>query len=70
VIEEEMDYVREARNADRFRANFAEWPRLHVPKIYWEHTTSRVLTMEFIAGIKITDVERAGRIRLFRQRDQ
>jgi predicted unusual protein kinase regulating ubiquinone biosynthesis (AarF/ABC1/UbiB family) len=57
VIHEEMDYVREARNADRFRANFADWPRLHVPKIYWEYTTSRVLTMEFITGLKVVDLE-------------
>jgi len=57
VIHEEMDYVREGGNADRFRANFADWPRLHVPKIYWEYTTPRVLTMEYITGLKVTDLD-------------
>ncbi|MEW6730287.1 MAG: AarF/ABC1/UbiB kinase family protein [Acidobacteriota bacterium] len=56
VIQEEMDYLREAGNAERFRANFANWPRIHVPKIYWEYTSTRVLTMEFINGTKITDL--------------
>jgi predicted unusual protein kinase regulating ubiquinone biosynthesis (AarF/ABC1/UbiB family) len=63
VIQEEMDYSLEASNADRFRSNFSDWSGLHVPKIYWEYTSSHVLTMEFISGIKVTDlpsIERAG----------
>ncbi len=64
VIFEEMDYAHEARNAERFRANFKEWRVIHVPKIYWTHTTERVLTMEFIRGTKVVDLEglRAHRI--------
>lgn len=64
TIFEEMDYVREAQNADRFRENFQTWRAVHVPKIYWTHTTTRVLTMEFIRGTKVTDLEalRARRI--------
>ncbi len=57
TIFEEMDYAKEARNADRFRANFRNWRMIRVPKIYWSHTTSRVLTMEFIRGTKVVDLE-------------
>ena len=52
----ELDYRREGRNADRFRANFAGEAHLCVPKIYWEYTTGRVLVMERIQGIKIDDL--------------
>ena len=64
TIHEEMDYAREARNAELFRRNFRDWRAVRVPHIYWTHTTTRVLTMEFIRGTKVTDVEalRARRI--------
>ncbi|MCA1817686.1 MAG: AarF/ABC1/UbiB kinase family protein [Acidobacteria bacterium] len=64
TIFEEMDYARESKNAERFRRNFAAWRAVHVPQIHWSHTTSRVLTMEFIRGTKVTDIEglRAQRI--------
>jgi predicted unusual protein kinase regulating ubiquinone biosynthesis (AarF/ABC1/UbiB family) len=64
TIFEEMDYVKEGRNADRFRYNFRTWQVIRVPKIYWSHTSRRVLTLEFIRGTKVTDVEqlRARRI--------
>ena len=57
TIFEEMDYVKEGRNADRFRYNFRSWQVVRVPKIYWSHTSLRVLTLEFIRGTKVTDVE-------------
>ncbi|MBI4853493.1 MAG: AarF/ABC1/UbiB kinase family protein [Acidobacteria bacterium] len=63
VVKEEMDYTLEASSADRFRSNFAEWSGIYVPKIFWEHTTAKVITMEFISGIKVTDtqaIEKAG----------
>jgi predicted unusual protein kinase regulating ubiquinone biosynthesis (AarF/ABC1/UbiB family) len=64
TIREEMDYVHEAKNAERFRRNFRAWRAIHVPKIYQSHTTPRVLTMEFIRGEKVTDIDalRARRI--------
>jgi len=64
TIFEEMDYAQEGKNADRFRANFREWRAVHVPRIHWTHTTARVITMEFIRGTKVTDIEalRARRI--------
>jgi len=57
TIHEEMDYAAEGRNAERFRENFQRWDNIHVPKIYWNATTSKVLTMEFIHGTKVTDLE-------------
>ena len=48
TIHEEMDYAAEARNADRFRENFKNWTNVYVPKIFWNATTGKVLTMEFI----------------------
>jgi predicted unusual protein kinase regulating ubiquinone biosynthesis (AarF/ABC1/UbiB family) len=64
TVFEEMDYVKEGRNADRFRYNFRRWQVIRVPRIYWSHTSRRVLTLEFIHGTKVIDVEglRARRI--------
>ncbi len=61
TIHEEMDYVAEGRNAERFRENFKNWNNIHVPKIYWNATTSKVMTMEFIHGTKVTDLEEQAR---------
>jgi predicted unusual protein kinase regulating ubiquinone biosynthesis (AarF/ABC1/UbiB family) len=57
TIFEEMDYAREGRNADRFRYNFRDWRVVRVPTIYWSHSTSLVLTMDFIRGTKVVDLE-------------
>jgi len=56
TLRNELDYRREGRNADRFRANFAHESHLCVPRVYWEHTTPRVLVLERIHGIKIDDI--------------
>ncbi|HSK72922.1 MAG TPA: AarF/ABC1/UbiB kinase family protein [Pyrinomonadaceae bacterium] len=58
TIHEEMDYAAEGRNAERFRENFKEWTNIHVPAIYWNATTSKVLTMDFIHGTKVVDLEK------------
>ena len=63
TLNNELDYRLEGRNADRFRANFAAEPLLHVPLVYWDYTTPRVLVLERIRGVKIDDVaavEQAG----------
>jgi predicted unusual protein kinase regulating ubiquinone biosynthesis (AarF/ABC1/UbiB family) len=57
TIHEEMDYAAEGRNAERFQENFKNWSNIHVPHIYWNATTSKVLTMEYIHGTKVTDIE-------------
>jgi ubiquinone biosynthesis protein len=59
-IRQELDYRQEARNADRFRHGFAGRPRIHVPKVYWTYTRAQVLTLEYIEGIQIADIEAAG----------
>jgi predicted unusual protein kinase regulating ubiquinone biosynthesis (AarF/ABC1/UbiB family) len=62
TIHEEMDYAAEGQNAERFRENFQRWDNIHVPHIYWNATTSKVLTMEFIHGTKVTDLEAQERL--------
>ncbi|MBS1812195.1 MAG: AarF/ABC1/UbiB kinase family protein [Acidobacteria bacterium] len=57
VIFEEMDYAKEAQNAETFRQNFRKWAEVYVPAIYWSHSATRVLTMEFIGGNKVLDLE-------------
>ncbi len=57
TVHEEMDYAAEGRNAERFHENFKEWTNVHVPKIYWNATTEKVLTMEFIHGTKVTALD-------------
>lgn len=57
TIHEEMDYVCEGRNAERFRENFSNWSNVHVPTIHWKFTTSKVLTMEYIHGTKVVALE-------------
>ena len=56
TLRRELDYIREAHNAERFAVNFADDPHIHVPRVFWEATTSRVLTLERIRGIKINDL--------------
>lgn len=57
MIPKELDFINEGRNAEAIAANFADVEDIIVPQIYWEHTTPRVLTMEFVEGVKITDVD-------------
>lgn len=57
VIFEEMDYVQEGQNAETFRANFRKWKEVYVPTIYWSHSGPRVLTMEFIGGSKVLELQ-------------
>lgn len=56
TLRAELDYRREGANADRFRNNFAGNPTVHVPKVYWEHTSTHVITYERLYGIKINDI--------------
>lgn len=57
TLRAELDYLAEGRSAERFRANFASDPGIHIPRVYWESTTSRVLTLERIRGIKVSDLD-------------
>ncbi len=49
----EIDYIHEGKNADRFRENFQNYQRVAVPQVYWQYTTSKILTLEYLPGIKI-----------------
>ena len=54
---EEIDYENEGRNAEKFAANFQDDPGVKVPSIYWRYTSRTVLTLEWIDGIKLTDLD-------------
>ncbi|MGT2462127.1 ABC1 kinase family protein [Sinomonas atrocyanea] len=56
TLTKELDYLEEGRNAERFAANFAGDERFRFPRVFWQTTTSRVLTLEFMEGLKINDV--------------
>jgi predicted unusual protein kinase regulating ubiquinone biosynthesis (AarF/ABC1/UbiB family) len=57
VLHGELDYLREGRNADRFRKNFSKDRRIVVPEVVWSHTTRHVLTLEYVDGIKINQYD-------------
>ena len=57
VLYEEIDYLAEGKNAEIFAANFSNDPGVLVPKVIWTHTTKRVLTLEDVRAIKITDYD-------------
>lgn len=53
----EIDYTQEGWNADRFADNFRENSQVHIPRVYWDYTNKRVLTLEYIKGIKSSHVD-------------
>src|SRR6478672_719341 len=55
LLYQEIDYIQEGKNADRFRQNFISHSHILVPQIYWRYTTTKVLTMQYLPGIKIND---------------
>lgn len=54
---EQIDFLQEAENIEIFRRNFRDFPGVSAPKPYWDYTTTRVLTEEYIAGFKFDDYE-------------
>ncbi|MGX6442203.1 ABC1 kinase family protein [Neobacillus sp. K501] len=56
-LREELDYEKEARNAEKIAKQFIKDPNVLIPKVYWELTSSKVLTMEFIEGIKLNELD-------------
>src|SRR5690242_13580930 len=56
-IRQELDYRLEARNADTFHKNFAGHPHVRVPRVFWSYTRSRVLTLEWIDGVQVADLD-------------
>ncbi|MFA7405717.1 MAG: AarF/UbiB family protein [Pelobacteraceae bacterium] len=57
TIRREMDFSREAHTIEKFRDNFVKTPWMYFPHVYWEQTSRAVLTMEYVAGIKVSDRE-------------
>lgn len=55
LIRAELDYAQEGRNAERFRMNFSADPRIIIPRVYWDFSGGKVLTLEFVRGIKISE---------------
>jgi ubiquinone biosynthesis protein len=57
TLRAELDYEREADNCERFAANFADDPTIHIPHVFRERTTSRVITLERLYGLRIDDLQ-------------
>jgi predicted unusual protein kinase regulating ubiquinone biosynthesis (AarF/ABC1/UbiB family) len=57
TLGEELDFYREGFHAERFRKNFEGDSTVYIPKVYWDYTTDRVVTLEYVGGIKINDYE-------------
>ncbi|KAL2458305.1 Protein kinase superfamily protein [Forsythia ovata] len=53
ILYEEIDYVNEGKNADRFRRDFRNIKWVRVPLVYWDYTATKVLTLEYVPGVKI-----------------
>lgn len=64
---DELDYLKEGKNAETISANNQDDQDLIIPRIYWQYTTRRVLTMEYIEGIKVTDLDGMARQGINRQ---
>ncbi|KAL7230817.1 hypothetical protein ACSBR2_009159 [Camellia fascicularis] len=68
VLYQEIDYTKEAANAELFANNFRNMDYVKVPSIYWEYTTPQVLTMEYVPGIKINRIQALDQLGVDRQR--
>ncbi|KAJ4843813.1 Protein ACTIVITY OF BC1 COMPLEX KINASE 8, chloroplastic [Turnera subulata] len=64
----EIDYTKEAANAELFATNFKDMDYVKVPTIYWEYTTPQVLTMEYVPGIKINKIQALDQLGVDRKR--
>lgn len=68
VLYQEIDYTKEAANAEKFAENFKDLDYVKVPSIYWEYTTPQVLTMEYVPGIKINRIKQLDQLGVDRER--
>jgi len=58
VVLDELDFSNEGKNLERIAQNLSEQKNILIPKVYWEHSTSRILSLEFMEGFKIRDREK------------
>lgn len=56
-IAKELNFIQEGHNAERVAKLFSDYKWLKVPKIFWEHSTERVLVMEYVSGGQVNDVK-------------
>jgi ubiquinone biosynthesis protein len=59
-IRQELDYRLEGRNAETFRKNFAGHPHVRIPRVFWTYTRQRVLTLEYMEGTQLADIDMLG----------
>jgi ubiquinone biosynthesis protein len=57
TIRQELDYRMEARNAEQFHRDFAGHPHVRVPRVYWNYSRARVLTLELLEGVHLRDLD-------------
>ncbi|QCE15329.1 hypothetical protein DEO72_LG11g2338 [Vigna unguiculata] len=68
VLYQEIDYTKEAANAELFGSNFKNMDYVKVPTIYWDYTTPQILTMEYVPGIKINKIQALDQLGVDRKR--
>nr|XP_007137605.1 hypothetical protein PHAVU_009G140400g [Phaseolus vulgaris]ESW09599.1 hypothetical protein PHAVU_009G140400g [Phaseolus vulgaris] len=68
VLYQEIDYTKEAANAELFASNFKNMDYVKVPTIYWDYTTPQILTMEYVPGIKINKIQALDQLGVDRKR--
>lgn len=68
TIKNELNFIKEGENVDLFRKNFSREPGITAPKVRWIYTTERVLTMEYVEGIRIDDLDALGRAGIDREK--
>jgi ubiquinone biosynthesis protein len=57
TIRQELDYRMEARNAEQFHRRFAGHPHVKIPRVYWSYSRSKVLTLEYLEGVHLRDLD-------------
>ena len=62
TLRNELDYVREGRNAEHLGKAFMDDPSVWIPGVHWSHTTARVLTLDRVGGIKVSDLDGLDRL--------
>jgi ubiquinone biosynthesis protein len=62
TLRNELDYMHEGRNAERLGRAFMDDPSVWIPGVHWSHTTARVLTLDRVGGIKVSDLEGIDRL--------
>ncbi|MCR6110097.1 AarF/ABC1/UbiB kinase family protein [Bacillus sp. A301a_S52] len=61
ALRKELDYTNEGRNADRIAKQFKKDPHIYIPSVNWDYTTKKILTMEYVEGTKLNDIDKLTR---------